>query len=91
MTQFCPLCHKPTCVTGSGPVEKIRMPYGGLCRCGGVPALIAERDQLRKLLKHTFSLWVTGAPTSKNTQTRDEILAAIMQKPLAVTVNHHGN
>ena len=62
-----------------------------ICQCGGVPALIAERDQLRKLLKHTFSLWVTGAPTSKNTQTRDEILAAIMQKPLAVTVNHHGN
>lgn len=46
MYNLCPLCHKPSSEsTGSGSGASTL--YGGWCCCGGVPALIAERDRLR--------------------------------------------
>ena len=46
---MCPVCHKPTATNGSGPLTTTPTlnPYGGWCRCGGVPALIAENERLR--------------------------------------------
>ena len=47
MNPICPICNKPHCVTGSGPITKLKIPFGGMCQCGGVAGLIAERDRLR--------------------------------------------
>ena len=44
---LCPVCNKPHATNGSGHMNAIPKPLGGWCRCGGVPALLAERDHLR--------------------------------------------
>ena len=47
MYQTCPVCNKPHCISGSGPITNLKIPFGGMCRCGGVAGLVAERDRLR--------------------------------------------
>ena len=44
---LCPVCHKPASVNGGGHMTATPKPFGGWCRCGGVPAILAERDRLR--------------------------------------------